>query len=751
MKTPSRRLLVATITCLVGTASCFEDLRLVEVDAGVGDSDAAPPSDGPAPIVDTPPIDQAASVDVQATLTPDAPGVDGPREVDATGAGGSDAGPAPSVCTPTRVHCGADQTPETCSPAGEWKPGSRCPFLCSGAGVCTGMCLPGSKRCGLVQTLTPELCDDKGNWVAQTPCLNLCSSGSCGGSCMPGTKHCGANQTPETCSPQGTWEPGQTCAMVCQGNGVCGGDCRPDSKGCSDLVPRTCDSAGHWQAATPCSFACMGGSCAGSCKPGSHRCGASGTAVETCDADANTWSQTDSCGVGCDTVIGACKACNGGTPDKCTGKCTSLQSDAKNCGACGHDCGALAHVAPGASVSCSSGHCVIPTTSCGVGYGHCGGGPPDNGCETNIAAETTCGCTGCATGQACAPSGASYTCSCGPSTPDACPSKCVDFKSDASNCGACSHSCFGGACADGVCQPVQIYMGNDVQTDAPQFVPDGPYLYFRRIRTPSVTVLARIHKEGGTIDDLTTDDIGSIPGLAIVNGKIYWPQGDTIRGCSLPDCTSPVTVMNQPAAYSLFGNDSNTLAFWAITDGADQLLMTAPSSPQRLTKLYFARGVADGGFAYVRDSVQLTRISLGGVVVPVGSTGDVNPAAGVAVNSTSVFIVAAGDMDADGGIWPGLFRFSLAKVGAAQKREALGFDTVGEFNLGVVADENNVYWLNAYSPWTARLVRCRAVGCGPSPTFIWEHTVSFPQGWIAADAQSVYWVTDLGFSRVAKP
>ena len=35
-----------------------------------------------------------------------------------------------------------------------------------------------------------ETCNESGQWIAEAPCQNLCSSGSCAGSCMPGTKRC---------------------------------------------------------------------------------------------------------------------------------------------------------------------------------------------------------------------------------------------------------------------------------------------------------------------------------------------------------------------------------------------------------------------------------------------------------------------------------------------------------------------------------------------------------------------------------
>jgi hypothetical protein len=308
-------------------------------------------------------------------------------------------------------------------------------------------------------------------------------------------------------------------------------------------VPRTCDGTGHWQAGTPCGFACSAGGCAGSCKPGSHRCTPNQMAVETCGNDASTWSQTGTCDVGCDTATGACKTCGGSVPDKCNGTCTNLQNDTKNCGACGHDCTALAHIASTASVSCQSGHCVIPASACSAGYGHCGSAPADNGCETNIAAPATCGCgSACGARQMCSQNGASYECRCASVTPDTCGGECVDKKSDAGNCGTCGHSCLGGVCSDGTCKAVQIYKGADFLPNT--FALDANYIYFKRQKPGDISVLARMPKAGGEVLDLTSVDEGSSR-VAVAGGKIYWGRGAAVEACTAPSCSGRFYIPSQ--------------------------------------------------------------------------------------------------------------------------------------------------------------------------------------------------------------
>ena len=80
------------------------------------------------------------------------------------------------------------------------------------------------------------------------------------------------------------------------------------------------------------------------------------------------------------------------------GGCTALRCDAgclpndvHNCGACGHDCTMLSHVS--GPVTCNSGQCSFPPSSCASPWSHCTSNP-DDGCETDISKINSCGACG---------------------------------------------------------------------------------------------------------------------------------------------------------------------------------------------------------------------------------------------------------------------------------------------------------------------------------------------------------------------
>ena len=132
---------------------------------------------------------------------------------------------------------------------------------------------------------------------------------------------------------------------------------------------------------------------------------------------------------------------------ECSGQCVS-PSDPQTCGSCTHDCTNLPHVS--GPVTCQTGTCVVPPSSCESGWAHCSANA-DDGCEVDISKPEHCGsCTTmcssatplCARDSADA-GASSFQCKsqCAAPSPDLCGMSCVNKTTDPLNCGMCGTQC----------------------------------------------------------------------------------------------------------------------------------------------------------------------------------------------------------------------------------------------------------------------------------------------------------------------
>lgn len=229
-----------------------------------------------------------------------------------------------------------------------------------------------------------------------------CASGVCTPVCSQGYADC---STPPTGSAddgcETNIETGTTAGAAITDCGACG---------------RTCS------AMNATAVECSGGECAPTCSAGFADCleddgtGADDgceTQLSTGVASGPTFARCGACGVTCSLDNAESAACNSGS---CVPACddgfadcnaesmndgceTNQNTDTDNCGACGRACVGGAGTS---EVLCASGECA-PT--CQAGYGDCNvdeGSGPDDGCDTNLWAQETCGLE-CGAVSACDP------------------------------------------------------------------------------------------------------------------------------------------------------------------------------------------------------------------------------------------------------------------------------------------------------------------------------------------------------------
>ncbi len=269
------------------------------------------------------------------------------------------------------------------------------------------------------------------------------------------------------------------------GQKSCGGSCMPFNPniGCGD--PTTC---------APCSFPNAGAMCnasnqcaMGACNTGFADCNmnpADGCEVNT----TNDPNNCDGCGLvcalpnavaGCTNATCTISSCNPGFADcnmnPADGCEINVTNDPTHCGTCTNACN-LANAVPG----CTNGSCTI--AACNPGFADCNGNPAD-GCEINTTNDPS-HCSSCT--LVCPPTevcqSSMCTCSAGLTF---CPTNnmCTNLQTDGSNCGTCGHSCQGGGCSGGMCQPVIL---GSVAGNGQGIAVDATSVYFTVNLPPNV-------------------------------------------------------------------------------------------------------------------------------------------------------------------------------------------------------------------------------------------------------------------------
>ncbi len=260
------------------------------------------------------------------------------------------------------------------------------------------------------------------------------STSNCGGCGIL----CSIPHATPTCSNGG-------CAIAACQAGFANCDFNP-ANGCETNFlsdPNNCGGCGMKCSLPNATAACTNGTCAVAvCAPGFADC--DGNPANGCEVNVGT--DTNNCG-GCGAVCklpnatagctgGACTvtSCNAGFADcdhVATNGCeVNANTDASNCGSCGHQCST-----PNGTPGCGAGLCTV--ASCNTGFANCDGSVA-NGCETNTTNDTN-NCGSC--GNAC-------VAACGGSADHVTGGQCVSSTCSVTAC-AVGYEDFDGTCSNG--------------------------------------------------------------------------------------------------------------------------------------------------------------------------------------------------------------------------------------------------------------------------------------------------------------
>jgi hypothetical protein len=258
------------------------------------------------------------------------------------------------------------------------------------------------------------------------------------------------------------------------------------------------------------------------------------------------------------------------------------------------------------------------TGGTGAGAGGMGGAPA-------CGAPGTACCSGsmCVTNATCT----TNTCACSPSF-TSCGNACINLKNDPQNCGACGHSCLGGVCDLGTCQPKTVATG---QSRLNQMATDGAHLYWSGTLTGSAPYyVARARVDGsGTVKVIAANE-QSAGALAVTPDKVFWNAKGQLRSCDIPDC---------------IGGPLNAIS-GATSNGVNGDILYEPGKKA----LYWSRGAT-----YNTKDGTLYSLASGALSPTVVGTNPSNPGALVSDASNVYWInsstYASDTWNADGGVW----------------------------------------------------------------------------------------------------
>jgi hypothetical protein len=322
----------------------------------------------------------------------------------------------------------------------------------------------------------------------------------------------------------------------------------------------------------------------------------------------------------------------------------------------------------------------------------------------------------------------------------------ADINASALHCGRCGHSCLGGGCEGGLCQPVAIAQGLGTVGGV---VINDTHVYFTTL--PGDNKIQRVAKTGGTVDTLASGaSVRQAKHLAINATHVYWANaelfGGAINRCPLAGCgaATPETISNPEEATGVALDATHV--YWS--DGNGQVIerrLLSGGAVQRVAVPQGARPmsvVTSNGIAWwVGDfSGQVQRSNNppdGGIAIN-GANGQSGRE--ITVDPTHVYWTAQVD--------PG----ELGKISRAPRNQTGGVQELavaGGEPLGIYVDGQTVYW-TAQAPdgGTGGGVYSAPIAGGQRATLVGLQNL--PRG-IATDTGAIYWGVSGRIMKLAKP
>jgi hypothetical protein len=321
-----------------------------------------------------------------------------------------------------------------------------------------------------------------------------------------------------------------------------------------------------------------------------------------------------------------------------------------------------------------------------------------------------------------------------------CGGECAVLDEDADHCGACGHSCLGGSCNTGTCEPIELAADKGrlfmVHVDQAHIYYGGDGVDVGRIDKDgnNDTILV---PAGGDIQMREWCYDSAFTGDAIVWGNDWVQPG--VRGCLVPDCAGGVQTFKP--GLNLYGMSFDTMndkLYWNQGENiVESMWPGGMITPFVATNSPFAIDT-DGDYVYwvsrtAVDDYHIRKRPVGGAEVVELSIN--RPDAGALAVAPDKIIWAEADTIVEaalpngiGGAVPAVF----ASVGGVRK---------------LAIDSTHVYWTSTQDG-VGTVGRCPISGCDGPPEILAQ--VTQPWG-ITFDPIAIYFVTEAGsIYKVAK-
>lgn len=341
------------------------------------------------------------------------------------------------------------------------------------------------------------------------------------------------------------------------------------------------------------------------------------------------------------------------------------------------------------------------------------------------------------------------TCVCAAPTPNKCGSSCTDTSTDKANCGACGHSCGGGDCKAGVCQPMTLASGR-IGPWALAVNSTGVYwLEDKAVLAAPLT--------GGSVSTLAQSIYVSSPVAIAANATtVFYANGAD----GLPNPNYNSTVMQVPvlggAGPSTFGKpfeDGSDLP-WGVTafggmvywlDAEWQVICKTPEGggattcrPSNGEKGFIA---IDANNAYYGSSGKVYQVSLmfSGIQPVTEVWSSASPVAQIAVQAGNIYWSTGAITTPKTTIPTGSVIYKKA-VGAAAATIPTSIASGLTVTQALAVDASGAYWDDGDLK--------RTLSDGTTTTIAAQQNAGF----IALDSKFIYWTDAAGgtVKRVAK-